>query len=344
MNFSSDNVAGVSPEILAALAEANDGRAASYGADEITARLEKRFAEVFERQVWVMPLISGTAANALALASLVPPWGMVYCHEAAHVATHECGALEFYSGGARIKGLPGAHGRITAAQLGNLLPDGRGVVYATQPSAVSLTQATEAGTVYTCEEIAAIAEVGRAHGLALHMDGARFANALVHLGAAPAEMTWKAGVEALSFGATKNGAMGAEALVFFDERRAAECEFRRMRAGHLVSKMRFLSAQLEAYLTDGLWLRNARHANAMAQRLATGLADVPGARISHPAEANEVFAELPGTVVAGLEARGFKFYRWSASSIRLVTAFDTPQADVDAFVSAASELAGPAEA
>jgi threonine aldolase len=339
MNFSSDNVAGVSPEILAALAEANHGRAASYGADEITARLEKRIAEVFERQVWVMPLISGTAANALALASLVPAWGMVYCHEAAHVATHECGALEFYSGGARIKGLPGAHGRITAGQLADLLPDGRGVVYATQPSAISLTQATEAGTAYTCEEIAAIAEVGRAHGLALHMDGARFANALVHLGVAPADMTWKAGVEALSFGATKNGAMGAEALIFFDERRAAECAFRRMRAGHLVSKMRFLSAQLEAYLTDDLWLRNARHANAMAQRLAARLTEVPGARLSHPVEANEVFAELPEAVIAGLEARGFQFYRWNASSIRLVTAFDTPATDVDGLIAAARELA-----
>jgi threonine aldolase len=334
MNFCSDNVAGVSPEILAALSAANHGSAASYGDDEITARLTRRVADLFEHEVTVFPVISGTAANALALASLVPPWGQVYCHEQAHIATHECGALEFYAGGARIAGIAAPHGKIGAAQLAALLPGGKGLVYAMQPSAVSLTQATEAGTVYRPDEVAAIGEVAREHGLALHMDGARFANAVAHLGASPAELTWKAGVDALSFGATKNGAMGAEALIFFDAERATQCAFRRMRGGHLVSKMRFLSAQLEAYLTDDLWLRNARHANAMAQRLAEGLAEVPGIRLRNPVGANEVFPELPEPMIARLEAAGFQFHRWDGNCVRLVTAFNTAVADVDAFVAA----------
>ncbi len=339
MNFCSDNVAGVSPEILSALLSANQGSASSYGADEITARLQKRFADVFEHDVTVFPVISGTAANALALASLVPPWGVVYCHEQAHVATHECGALEFYSGGARIHGIAGVDGKISAAQLAEIVPNGKGAVYAMQPSAISLTQATEAGTVYRCEGIQAIGEVARAHGLALHMDGARFANAVVHLGVTPAEATWKAGVDALSFGATKNGAMGAEALIFFDQRRAADCAFRHMRGGHLMSKTRFISAQLEAYLTDDLWLRNASHANAMARRLADGLTDTPGVSLRHPVEANEVFAEMPEGMITRLHARGFQFHRWTGNSVRLVTAFSTAAADVEAFIAAARERA-----
>jgi threonine aldolase len=339
MNFCSDNVAGVSPEILEALARANHGSAASYGGDEITARLSARFAELFEHEVAVFPLITGTAANALALASLVPPWGVVYCHEQAHVATHECGALEFYSGGARAKGLPAGDGRITAAQLAALMPDGRGFVHAMQPSAVSLTQATEAGTVYTREAIGAIGEVARANKLALHMDGARFANALVALDVSPAEMTWKAGVEVLSFGATKNGAMGAEALIFFDPAQAEACAFRRMRAGHLMSKTRFVSAQLEAYLEDDLWLRNARHANAMARRLGEGLGGLPGVTLRHPVEANEVFPALPEPMIAHLQGLGFQFHRWEGDCVRLVTAFNTASADVDALIAAARAVA-----
>ena len=332
MNFSSDNTSGVSPEILAAIAAANAGAASSYGADAITERLQERLAEVFEHEVAVFPVLTGTAANVLGLASLVPPWGLVYAHEEAHILAHECGALEFYAG-ARIHGIPSESGKITAAQLAALLPGEKGNVHAVQPSAVSLTQASEAGTVYRIDEIAAIAEVARSHGLSMHMDGARFANALVRLGASPAEMTWKAGIDVLSFGATKNGAMSAEALIFFDPARAADVAFRRMRAGHLVSKMRFMSAQLEAYLTDDLWLRNARHANAMAARLAAGLAGLPSVRIRNEVEANEIFAELPEELIAHLFERGFAFYRWGAS-VRLVTAFNTSGDDVDAFIAA----------
>jgi len=335
MNFCSDNVAGISPEILAALAAANEGAAPSYGADAITERLGRCFAEVFEREVAVFPLSTGTAANSVALATLVPPWGVVYCHANAHILGDECGAPEFYTHGARLTGIASDDGKIRAGQLAALLPGNKGNVHGMQPSAVSLTQATEAGTVYSPDEVGAITEVARAHGLAVHMDGSRFANALLHLGVSPAEMTWKAGVDVLSFGATKNGAMAAEALIFFDEKRAAECAFRRKRGGHLFSKMRFLSAQLEAYLAGDLWLGNARHANAMASRLADGLTGLPGITLRYRTQANEVFAELTEPLIAHLEASGFQFYRWDGNCIRLVTAFNTKAADVDAFIAAA---------
>jgi threonine aldolase len=338
MNFSSDNVAGISPEILAGMAAANSGRQPSYGEDPLTARVERRLAEIFEHDVTVFPVATGTAANALALATLVPPWGAVYCHAEAHVVVDECGAPEFYAGGARMAGIAAPHGKIGIAELAPLLPGGKGVVHHMQPAAISLTQATEAGTVYRPDEIVAIGELARRHGLGFHIDGARFANALVHLGCAPADITWRAGVDVLSFGATKNGAAAAEAVIFFDSAKAGDFAFRRKRGGHLFSKMRFLSAQLDAYLADDLWLRNARHANAMAARLAAGLAQLPAMRLRHPVEANEIFVEMPNSVIEALFARGFHFYRWdgpTGNCVRLVTAFDTASADVDAFVATA---------
>lgn len=339
MNFSSDNVAGISPEILAAMTAANAGSQPSYGADPITTRVERRLAEIFERQVTVFPVATGTIANALALATVVPPWGVVYSHAQAHIVVDECGAPEFYTGGARMVGIEGADGKISGGQLAALLPGGKGVVHHMQPAAVSITQATEAGTVYRAEEIAELAEVARRHGLAVHVDGARFANAIAHLGCAPADVTWRAGVDVLSFGATKNGAAAAEAVIFFDPAKAAEFAFRRKRGGHLFSKMRFLSAQLDAYLADDLWLRNARHANLMAARLAEGLSGVPGTRLRYPVEANELFVELPDPTIEHLLARGFQFYRWDGNCIRLVTAFNTAPADVDGFLVAAREIA-----
>jgi threonine aldolase len=269
------------------------------------------------------------------LATLVPPWGAVYCHEEAHIVVDECGAPEFYAGGARMVGIAAAHGKIGVDDLAVRLPGGKGVVHHMQPAAISLTQATEAGTVYRADEIAAIGELARHHGLGFHVDGARFANALVHLGCAPAEITWRAGVDVLSFGATKNGAAAAEAVIFFDPAKAADFAFRRKRGGHLFSKMRFLSAQLDAYLADDLWLRNARHANAMAARLAAGLAQLPIMRLRHPVEANEIFVEMPEAAIEALFARGFHFYRWDGprgNCVRLVTAFDTAPADVDTFL------------
>ena len=337
MDFRSDNVSGIAPEILAAIAAANSGSAASYGDDAVTRRLAVRFSELFEHEVVVFPVATGTAANALALAALTPPWGVIYCHEAAHIQCDECGAPEFFAGGAKLCPLPGADAKLVPADIEALLA-GQGVVHHAQPAAISISQATEAGTVYTPDEIAALGALARRRGLALHMDGARIANAVAALGCAPAAITWRAGVDVVSFGATKNGALAAEAVIFFAPAKAAEFAYRRKRGGHLISKMRFLSAQLDAYLADGLWLRNAAHANRMAARLAAGLAAVPEARLRHPVEANEVFVELPEPTAAALEAAGFAFHRWgdaAAPCLRLVTAFDTRAEDVDAFIAAA---------
>lgn len=345
-NFCSDNTTGAAPEILRALEAANAGPAMPYGNDELTRRVETRLAEVFETEVTAFPVATGTAANVLALSVMTPPYGAIYCHEESHINVDECGAPEFYTGGAKLVTLSGAHGKLDPATIGGAIK-GAGVVHEVQPAAISLTQATEAGTVYTPDETAAIAEVARAHGLGLHIDGARFANALVALGCTPAEATWKAGVDALSFGATKNGALGAEAVVLFKPDLAASFGYRRKRGGHLFSKMRFLSAQLDAYLADDLWLRNARHANAMAARLAEGLDALPGVSLIHPVEANEIFARLPKAVIAGLLAEGFAFYRWGPEAnceVRLVTAFNTDPQDVEAFLAAAVRLSAADEA
>jgi threonine aldolase len=344
MNFASDNVVGAAPEILAALIEANQGAAMPYGGDADTQRVCSRLSEVFETEVTVFPVATGSAANALALSVLSPPFGAIYCHTDAHINIDECGAPEFYTGGAKLVTLEGRHGKLPAADLASRLAQaGVGVVHHVQPAAVSITQATEAGTVYSIAEIKAIAQVAQAHQLPLHMDGARFANALVRLGCTPAEMTWKAGVDVLSFGATKNGAIAAEAVIFFKPELVKSFSYRRKRGGHLFSKMRFLSAQLEAYLQDELWLRLATHANQMADRLSQRLAELPGVTLAHPVEANEIFAYLPEAMIAGLLAEGFYFYRWTASEagtlVRLVTAFNTKEEDVEAFLNVAQRYA-----
>lgn len=342
MNFASDNATGVAPEIMDAIQAANTGSAAPYGADAISRGLEKRFAEIFEHEVAVFPVATGTAANALALAALTSPWGAIFCHEDAHIATDECGAPEFFSAGAKLVTLPGAHGKLTPERVDEQCV-GAGVVHNVQPAAISITQQTEAGTVYNADEVAALGALTRRHRLGLHMDGARFANAVAALGCTPAASTWRAGVDVLSFGATKNGALAAEAVVFFDRARAAAFGFRRKRSGHLLSKMRFIAAQLDAYLRDELWLRNARHANAMAARLATGLASMRGAQLLHPVEGNEIFVALPEMVIAGLGAAGFGFYRWRKDPVlRLVTAFDTEPTDIDKFLATVAMLSAPA--
>ncbi|HLJ65560.1 MAG TPA: beta-eliminating lyase-related protein [Stellaceae bacterium] len=342
MNFRSDNVAGIAPAILQAIIAANDGRAPAYGSDALSQALEDRVARIFEHDVAVFPVATGTAANALALASATPPWGAIYCHAESHIAQDECGAPEFYTGGAKLVPIEGAHGKITAAAIAAKLAP-TSTVHQAQPAAISLTEASEAGTLYRPAEIAEIAALARARGLVLHMDGARFANAVAALQASPAELTWRAGVDILSLGATKNGALAAEAVIVFDRAKAADLGFRRKRGGHLFSKMRFLSAQLDAYLRDDLWLDNARHANAMAARLAAGLHGMKGVRLCHPVEANEVFVEMPEPVAASLEAQGFGFYRWSEGprpELRFVAAFDTKPADIDALLEAVR--AGPA--
>lgn len=329
--FGSDNVAAISPAILAAIAAANEGSAPSYGADEISMRVEARLRELFECDLAVALVSTGTAANALALSLLTPPFGAVLCHPHSHVENDECGAPEFFTGGAKLAHVPGESGLIDPEALAEAAQKGRGDVHCVQPACVSITQASERGTLYTPAHIRAIGEVCRSAGLGLHMDGSRFANAVAGLGASPADLTWKGGVDVLSFGATKNGAMGVEAVIVFDPSRAAELGLRRKRAGHLTSKMRFLAAQMQAYLEDGLWLANARHANAMASRLATGLAQLTDVRLSEPVEANILFVTLPDAMLERLRRHGFTFYtdRLQPNLARLVTSFQTTAEDVD---------------
>ena len=342
VDFRSDNVAGVAPEILEAIARANTGTDLSYGSDAVTRRLQDRFGDLFGRSCWVQPVGTGTATNALSLALLTPPWGAVLCSEVAHIGDSECGAGELFTGGAKILGLPHRRGKLDPEALERTLAGtGWGKTSSAQPALLSLTQGTEKGTLYTAGEIEALTTIARRYKLRIHMDGARFANAVAALGCAPGEITWRLGVDVLSFGATKNGCLGAEAIVTFDESLAMPLRFRARKAGHVPSKMRFVSAQLEAYLEDGLWLRLAGNANTMARRLAQGLRDLPGARLLYPVEINEIFFELPAAVREGLTAAGFGFYGRGGDEVRLVTAFSTTEAEVDAFLAEARRHAGP---
>src|SRR3954469_16957305 len=304
MYFASNNTAGIAPEILAALGKANSGYALGYGNDEWTKRVEARFADIFEREVAVFLVPTGTAANALAIAHLSPPWGAVLCHAESHIATDECGAPEFFGGGLKLVGLAGEAGKITPQTLADDLAQRQwGGPHHVSPAVVSISQATEAGTIYRPHEIRALADIAHAREVAVHMDGARLANALVRMNASPAEATWKAGVDALSFGATKGGALAAEAVLFFDKARGAFMSERRKRGGHLVSKHRFIAAQMEAYLADGLWLTLARRANAMADRLSDALTRAGFAPV-WPVEGNEVFVILPRATSEQLKAKG----------------------------------------
>ena len=350
LNFASDNAAGAAPSILAALADANRGAAAAYGEDPWSQRAVSGIAEIFERDVAAFLVATGTAANALALAALARPWEAVFCHEEAHVHDDECGAPEFFTCGAKLVGVPGYAGKITPEALREALARfPRGLVKSCQPAALTLSQVTEAGTVYSLEEIAGLAETAHSAGVAVHMDGARFANALVALDCTPAEMTWRAGVDALSFGATKNGAFACEAVVFFDKARAESFPYQRKRGGHTLSKGRLLGAQMAAYLDNGLWLELAARANASARRLSDGLVALPGLRAVWPTDANEVFVAAPTARLKGWRAAGAVFYEWPTSGvpperalgptetlIRLVTSFETAAADIDSFLALAA--------
>ena len=338
MNFRSDNEVGAHPAIIEAVSLAfSGGTAPSYGADAWTHKVEQRLRDLFERPDLVaFPVATGTAANVLSLACCTPPWGAIFCHTAAHILVDEANAPEFFTSGAKLCTVGGASGKIDPRKLAETLAEPvYGVVHHPQPAAVSITQATESGTVYGPEEVAAIATSTHRHGLKLHMDGARFANALAFVGCTPAELSWKAGVDVLS-----NGAIAAEVVVFFDANLAREFEFRRKRGGHLLSKMRFLSAQLDAYFTDGLWLANARHANAMARLLVAGLTPLKGTQLLYAVDANEIFVVLPARMHDALEAAGAQYHPWPSDrpgerAFRLVTAFDTSPADVDRFLSIA---------
>ena len=340
MWFTSDNASGAAPEIMAAVARANDGYARSYGADALMDKVRDQLRDLFEApEAAVFLVTTGTVANALSLALLTPPWGAVFCHTHAHIAEDECGAPEFYTSGAKLVLVGGAQGRMEPEALEAAILRAKGAgVHGVQPGAVSITNVTEAGTVHSVAEVAALAAVAKAHGLPVHLDGARFANALVATGATAAELTWKAGVDVLSFGGTKNGCLGVEAVVIFDPAKAWEFELRRKRAGHLMSKHRYLSAQMTAYLEDGLWLKLAAHANAMGARLARGLAQMPEVDLVHPVEANILFPEWSEGTHARLEAAGAMYYPYPApmgrERARLVASWSTTEADVDSFLAA----------
>ena len=308
MFFASDNAGPVHPNVLEALTKANEGYAMGYGADALMDRVRERIRELFEAPEAAVYLVAtGTAANSLALATLANPWDTIFCTPVAHIHEDECNAPEFYSGGAKLT-LVGTGDRMTPKTLRAAIEgeETRGV-HGPQRGPVSITQVTERGSVHTLDELAALTAVAREYGLKTHLDGARFANALVALGCSPAEMTWKAGIDAVSFGGTKNGLMGAEAVVFFDPEHAWEFELRRKRGAHLFSKHRYLSAQMDAYLADGLWLEMAEQANDNCTRLATGLRDA-GAEFLNLPQANMIFAALPRRVHQRLKAEGAMYY------------------------------------
>ena len=333
VKFASDNVAGACPEVLEAILKANDGDSIPYGNDQISSDLQNKFSEIFEKEVIVFPIASGTAANALALATMTPSFGNVYCHRLSHINTDECGAPEFYTGGAKLVNLQGINGKIIAEELNESI-SGKGIVHHTQPSSVSITQVCETGEVYQLDEIKKISEVAHKHNLNMHMDGARFANALVSLNTTPAEMTWKSGIDVLSFGATKNGCLAAEAIIFFKKELVGNLGFLMKRAGHLLSKMRFVSAQLDAYISNDVWLNNAKHANEMGKKLSDGLAKHNSIKIAYPTEANEVFAKLPRNIIDHLNSEGYIINEdeLDGKAVRFVAAWNTQASDVESFL------------
>ena len=333
VKFASDNVAGACPEVLDAVIKANEGDSTPYGNDQISTELQDKFSEIFEKEVIVFPTASGTAANALALSTMTPSFGNIYCHKLSHINTDECGAPEFYTGGGKLVTLQGIKGKITANELDESVT-GAGIVHHTQPSSVSITQVCETGEVYQLDEIKKISDVAHNHNLNMHMDGARFANALVSLDVTPAEMTWKSGIDVLSFGATKNGCLAAEAIIFFKKDLVGNTAFLMKRAGHLLSKMRFVSAQLDAYISNDVWLKNARHANKMGKRLSEGLNNYSDINLSYPTEANEVFATFPRNKIEHLNSEGYTINEdeWDGKAVRLVAAWNTKDNDVDEFL------------
>ncbi|MDH6233497.1 threonine aldolase [Mesorhizobium soli] len=344
MFFASDNWAGAHPKIAAGLSAHGTGFASAYGTSDIDRKVGERFNEIFEREVSVFFVGTGTAANSLSLAAYNQIGGVSFMHRDAHMLEDECGAPEFLTGGSRLRAVDGPLGRMTAENLERAIahfePE---VVHSGVPMAVSVTQATEVGTIYSLADLDAISAIAKKRGLPLHMDGARFANALVALDTTPAEMTWKRGVDIVSFGGTKNGCWCAEAVVLFDTSKAREFSFLRKRAAQLFSKSRFIAAQFDAYLADGLWLENARHSNAMSAKLADAIAASSRIRLAWRPQANEVFAVMPKSAMKEFTDAGAVFYPWNTprgytdpigadeTMCRFVTSFATTAEEVDRF-------------
>lgn len=345
MIFASDNWAGVAPQINEALSNQATGMSAAYGSGALDQEIEQRFSEIFEREVAVFFVGTGTIANSLALASVNRPGGITLCHRESHMIEDECGAPEFFTGGGRLVPVDGMEGKISAENLQTELdrfdPD---FVHHGQPMAVSITQLTEAGTAYTIDEISRLAAISHKHALPFHMDGARFANAMVHLDATPAQMSWQAGVDVLSFGGTKNGCWCAEALVFFDPEMARQLPFIRKRAGQLFSKHRFISAQFQAYFENGLWLELAQHSNRLADRLREAISSSNVCRLAWQTQANEIFLIMPTKLAERMHEQGAQFYPWRPphgfeeniaereDMYRLVTSFANTDKDIDQFI------------
>jgi threonine aldolase len=333
-NFASDNTAPVHPKVMQALIDANAGNVPAYGNDFLTEAMQEQFRQTFATpDARAFPVFNGSACNGLALARMIRPYESILCHYQAHINNDECGLPEFFTGG-KIIGLQGDHAKLTVASIGDLIETTLGhAPHTSRPKVISLTQSTELGTVYTLDEFKALTAFARAHGLYIHMDGARLANAVASLGCAPAEVV--AGVDILSFGGTKNGAMLAEAALVLNPALAEDFAYVHKRGGQLPSKARYVSAQLKALLTDDLWLDLGRHANAMAQGLRAGLIDRAGVGLLHPVEANELFVTLPKATADRLFAKGHRFYNWPAEgpdAYRLVTSFATTEEDVKTFL------------
>ena len=351
MIFTSDNWAGATPEVMAALTRHNTGFAAGYGSDHVSAAVKRRFSELFEREVEVFFTGTGTASNALSMAALARPGGVVLCSADAHLRSDEYGATEFFSSGMKPVAVPSRRGKFAPAALEatlKLYPEGG---RAGRPVALSVTEATEAGTLYTAAELAELAGIAHRHGMLVHLDGARFANAVAALDASPAALTWKAGIDLMSFGGTKNGCWAAEAIVVFEPGRFPDLEVLRARAGQTCSKARFVAAQFEGYLENGNWLKTAAHANAMARRLAEDLASSGGGRLGWQPQANEVFPVLPKATIARLRSAGAMFHSWPVDEIelakdeelvRLVTSWATSRKEVDMFVRLVQEASNAA--
>lgn len=338
-NFRSDNEAPVHPDILQAIIDANQGFSESYGYDVYNKQLTEQFQRLFGCWCEVLPLTTGTAANGIATALTTPPYGAIYCHPDSHINVDECGAPEFFSGGAKLITVAGKHGKIDIDQLNHQLANsGHHGEHESMPAAISLTQCTESGTVYSLAELSAIKNTAEKYGLAVHMDGARFANALVTLGVDAGKATWQSGIDLLSFGATKNGAMMAEALIVFNPAYNKQLKRLRKRSGHLISKMRFIHRQLLAYLDNDLWLQLAQKANQQAQQFAQSVQQIVD--LIHPVEANEVFCRLPTEDIDYLEQQGFEFHRWPGQEgvIRLVFSFATEEADTSALIKAVNRI------
>jgi len=343
--FASDNYAGICPEAFAAMTEANQAHEESYGNDRWTEQAANLIREVFETDCEVFFLFNGTASNSLSLASLCQSYHSVLCHELAHIEVAECGAPEFFANGSKVLLLEGGHGKVEPKTIERAV-NKRTDIHYPKPRVLSLTQPTELGTLYSLDELGALADAARGFKLRVHMDGARFANAVAALNVAPKELTWKRGVDVLCFGGTKNGLGVGEAVVFFDKELAREFDYRCKQGGQLASKMRFLAAPWVGMLRDGAWLRHAGHANRMAQRLEAALAKVPAIRIVHPVNTNSVFAKMSDQVVKGMHERGWKFYNHvgSEGEARLMCSWDTTEEDVDAFAEDARILCDAGEA